>query len=158
MIKDYAGKTIKHIEFSYYETNKNRWHNLLAQITIAQGIYDEEKYEFEYYAPKGNVFGLNIADQWGYYKSVLSAWDLTKPFIHEEFAKENIVTEGTMAKIPCRIGALETASFARNFAEYQADRTGDNLYPQSFSLKKLHTRQEVRRNSFTNPTSTDHRH
>ena len=42
-----------------------------------------------------------------------------------------------MAKIPCRIGALETASFARNFAEYQADRTGDNLYPQSFSLKKI---------------------
>ena len=137
LIKDYAGKTIKHIEFSYYETNKNRWHNLLAQITIAQSIYDEEKYKFEYYAPKGNVFGLNIADQWGYYKSVLSAWDLTKPFIHEEFAKENIVTEGTMAKIPCRIGALETASFARNFAEYQADRTGDNLYPQSFSLKKI---------------------
>ena len=136
LIKDYAGKTIKHIEFSYYETNKNRWHNLLAQITIAQGIYDEEKYKFEYYAPKGNVFGLNIADQWGYYKSVLSAWDLTKPFIHEEFAKENIVTEGTMAKI-----------------------VQETTYIHNHSLsKKLHTRQEVRRNSFTNPTSTDHRY
>lgn len=57
MIKDYTGKTIKHIEFSYYETNKNRWHNLLAQITIAQGIYDEENINSSIMPRKGTYSG-----------------------------------------------------------------------------------------------------
>lgn len=136
-ISDKTGKAIRNIEFSYHTTNKSRWHNLLAKISVYRSISEGEEYNFEYYAPAGKEFQLNIADQWGYYKSRLSAWPLFTPFIHQEFTEEKIVTRGSDNRMGPIIGTMEKTSYFRNFESYLADRSGDNLYPSSFSLKKI---------------------
>lgn len=136
-ISDKTGKAIRNIEFSYHTTNKSRWHNLLAKISVYRSISEGEEYNFEYYAPAGKEFQLNIADQWGYYKSRLSAWPLFTPFIHQEFIDEKIVTSGTGYMCDHTIGTMQKTSYFGNFASYLTDRSGDNLYPSSFSLKKI---------------------
>lgn len=136
-ISDKTGKAIRNIEFSYHTTNKSRWHNLLAQVSVYRSISEGEVYNFEYYVPAGKEFQLNIADQWGYYKSTLSAWPLFTPFIHQEFTEEKIVTRGTDATNEPIIGTMEKTSYFGNFTNYLADRSGDNLYPSSFSLQKI---------------------